>query len=186
MKKMKILGLIALVMVVGFAMVACDDTEGCDHEWGDWEVINATLALEGERSRVCEVEGCGEEDFEKIPRWTALFNTTWRNGEGAGSQYLKITENAFQINVTAPQGNVSPDKFDFEIATWAYADASTGHGLTGDVTAFQVTGTTKENTGALDDETGFKINVTVSKSHVKIDWGSTGVSGQTFTPFAAW
>ena len=186
MKKMKVLGLIALVMVVGFAMVACDDGTDCDHEWGEWDITPATLALEGERSRVCTVEGCEEEDFEKIPRWTALYNTTWNNG---GSQYLKITATAFQLNITTPAGITVTDKIDFEISKWEYAELSANNGgLTGDATAFKISGVTKEKLGAFaDDYTEIKINVTVAGGQMKMHYTSSeNVSGQTFVPIAAW
>jgi len=177
MKKMKILGLIALVMVIGLFAVACDGE--CDHaedKLDEWEVVTAaTLAAEGLREATCE---CGVLVEENIPRWEALFGTTWWNN---GSQFVKITEEKFELNVRTPTGITIEQGIDFSITDWEYTTVEDAHGLTAPVTAFELTGTMNRIKG-YTTFTKFKITVTEAGGHFKMFWsGSTNVyGGQTF------
>jgi len=188
MKKVKILGLIALVMVIGFFAVSCD--ESCDHAEDkliENVITPATLTAEGEREIACE---CGEiiVESEVIPKWEALFDTYYDPLPG-GNQYLRITKDRFQVNISAP-ANAGNDKFDFRIDSWA-PDAGThtpqSTHLTYPVVAFKVTGAAIETAGnaytAEANTTEFVIYASLSEvaaqRRVQVCWPNGGF-GATF------
>ena len=189
-EKLRILGIIAIIAVVGLAFVACDDGADCDHVWGEWiEDKAATLSAEGERHRICEE--CDETEYEDIPKWEALFGTTWNNTNTGAGQHLRITANKFEINVTKPATNPSGDIFNFTIDSWEYSDSTvSGHGLTGDVIAFKLKGSL-ERAGAFTAGTAeFDIFVTLDEGSLRIYWSSTGNTWHgspiIFVPIADW
>ena len=186
-----ILGIIVIAAIIGLSFIACGNDDGkddpCEHNGWEWKTTKgATLAEDGEEERVCEK--CGEIEKEVIPSWTVLFNTTWNNSLTGGGQWLRITENAYQINVTQPANNNHPDKFDFTINSWAKTEADkTAHGLGANVVALKLIGSAQV-TGTFTANTEFDVYVsTASNGNLRVYWTSTSAySGQTFTRCVDW
>ena len=74
MKKMKILGLIALVAIIGLGMVACDEGECEEHDmlWDEMGVTGGSATTLGDQSGTCK--DCDFETTRKAPG-SALLGT---------------------------------------------------------------------------------------------------------------
>ena len=89
----KLLGIIALLAVIGFAMAACENPTGPTHthQWGDWRQTRApTCTTAGEETRVCSLDSTHRET-KSIPinpdahvwgAWEEVTATCTEAGEG--------------------------------------------------------------------------------------------------------
>jgi len=62
----KVLGVISMALIIGFAMLACDEDGGGDdkhtHQWGDWTQTTAATCTEaGEETRTCKLDATHTE-----------------------------------------------------------------------------------------------------------------------------
>ena len=117
MKTMKILGIVAIAAIIGFAMVSCGDDEDCAHEW---EKVNATEPLRGatgmrESSDINEkCTKCDETRVVRNPRiaLTSDLVGSWIGTTTPGTgQKLTINNDFFKLLLS--NGNVA---IDIEIA----------------------------------------------------------------------
>jgi len=124
-EKLKLIGIIALVAVIGLAMTACGGDPCLEgHEWGDWDT-------DGESS-IRQCAACGEEEYcyhENYGNWTKVGTTTaanrtcpvcskvetlakhhfygsWKHTTDSGQiQTIVISANSFELTTTAGASN---------------------------------------------------------------------------------
>jgi len=135
-EKLKLIGIIAIIAVIGLAMAACGDDEPCDHQWGEWDVPSDSISF-----RECTI--CGEKDYcycDHYGDWVASGNTasrncttceraegltkehfygTWKHTTGSGeTQTIVISENDFYLTTTQGAVNANYYRYTGTNLTW--------------------------------------------------------------------
>jgi len=120
-EKLKLIGIIAIIAVIGLAMAACGDEEPCDHQWGEWDITDdisfreCTICKEKEScfcdhlsdwipsgstaSRNCTICERKVDDLDK-----SHFYGIWKHSTGAPNNNIhtiEINPNDFHLTSTA-------------------------------------------------------------------------------------
>jgi len=181
-EKLRILGIIAIVAIIGFSMVACDGEDDCEHEW---EVVVAPYLGEVGKAKceLCE----GEEDIAALGK--DVFYGTWKGTGSAAFEKWTIIIEADTLAVRHDDYPIAsnPDsRFDFEITDWGSIISNTRENSNGPAATYakgyKLTGTTTSTaatSGYLDlpKQTEIELYLHVSDDRMWIFWGTAAGSG---------
>ena len=181
MKKMKILGLIAIIAIIGFAMISCGDTldceDGCTFDWRVEEdfVITAANMSAIKVEEYCTVCGGQERNF-KTDTISALDDFFSPAPTGSVDVTIKLTVSTFRSE--APPATTGGAVRFWQLANtnaWAAVTDSIG----GYPHAIKFSGAmTKSNPTHINDEdstTEVTIFYSTNLQNIRIKWGPTGL-----------
>ena len=171
MKKMKILGLIAIIAIIGLGMVACGD-DCIDHDW-DWDIAmetGATATQLGKQDGTCKV--CDATTTRNVPG-VALIGTYTL--VGTATQTAIITYGDILITNSA-----TSSQFDYKITDWQ--KQITG-GTTDFTNGYRLVGKATSTSGSFDadkNETALILYYNETGSSFRIKWSSEADLGGTY------
>jgi len=176
MKTMKILGLIVIVMAIGFTMTSCEDPceNGCSYRWTPTAGNEPEMFIIGEESGSCK--DCGKKSDPETRK--AIFPGVFGKYDAIGiaNQSVTISRDLFRIERTGGTASY----FNVVISDWELAAPAdvpdsyeAGYKLTGTVTAAG-----NFNTGGANTVRFF---LTADGKGLRIRWQNGSLSEASYT-----